>query len=252
MSISDMLWDLARDLDSATQTYLVPDLSGLLKLKTITDLTKAELNFIIYCPSITIHQLSTLRRNSRHPDARKARRIFRELKQLIRSRNQKIKLQTDIEESHVEAKSHGPQSPADRVIHAALFLRQSGKAVKIISNNQSFKDKARSSGLDILHHQHDLEVSDEPVEVQQPILEETPMTDLELRQRIEQLWIELDFTGEPEATPGQLVNESLDVAVKFARASGTKRKMVKTILSDEYSFGQPASRRSRHEVHQNM
>ena len=38
-----MLWDLARDLDSATQTYLVPDLSGLLKLKTITDLTRQEL-----------------------------------------------------------------------------------------------------------------------------------------------------------------------------------------------------------------
>ena len=69
---------------------------------------------------------------------------------------------------------------------------------------------------------------------------------------IEQLWIELDFTDEPEATPGQLVNESLDVAVKFARASGTKRKMVKTILSDQYSFGQHASRRPRHQMHQNM
>ena len=66
------------------------------------------------------------------------------------------------------------------------------------------------------------------------------------------MWIELDFTNEPEATPGQLVNESLDVAVKFARASGTKRKMVKTILSDDYSFGQPASRRPRQEVAQNM
>ena len=182
LSISDILWDLERDLDSATQTYLVPDLSGLLKLNRITDLTKDELNFIIYCPSITIHQLSILRRNSRHPDSRKSRAIFRELKQLIRNRNPKVKLQSDIEESHVHATSPGPQTPADRVIHAALFLRQSGKAVKIISNNQSFKDKARSSGLEILHHQRDLEVSDEPVEVQQPILEETPMTDLELRQ----------------------------------------------------------------------
>ena len=182
MSISDMLWDLARDLDSATQTYLVPDLSGLLKLKTISDLTRQDLNFILYIPSITTHQLSTLKRNPRQPNSRKARAIFRELKQLIRSRNQKIKLQTDIEESHIEATSAGPQTPADRVIHAALFLRQSGKAVKIISNNQSFKDKARSSGLEILHHQRDLEVSDEPVDVQQPVLEEAPMTDLELRQ----------------------------------------------------------------------
>ena len=182
MSISDMLWDLERDLDSATQTYLVPDLSGLLKLKTISDLTRQDLNFILYIPSITIHQLSTLKRNPRQPNSRKARAIFRELKQLIRNRNPKIKLQTDIEESHIEATSAGPQTPADRVIHAALFLRQSGKAVKIISNNQSFKDKARSSGLEILHHRHDLEVSDEPVEVQHPILEETPMTDLELRQ----------------------------------------------------------------------
>jgi len=178
----DMLWDLERDLDSATQTYLVPDLSGLLKLKTITDLTRQDLNFILYIPSITTHQLSTLKRNPRQPNSRKARAIFRELKQLIRNRNQKIKLQTDIEESHIEATSHGPQTPADRVIHAALFLRQSGKAVKIISNNQSFKDKARSSGLEILHHNRDLEVSDEPVDVQQHIQEETPMTDLELRQ----------------------------------------------------------------------
>jgi len=178
----DMLWDLVRDLDSATQTYLVPDLSGLLKLKTITDLTRQDLNFILYIPSITTHQLSTLKRNPRQPNSRKARAIFRELKQLIRNRNQKIKLQTDIEESHIEATSHGPQTPADRVIHAALFLRQSGKAVKIISNNQSFKDKARSSGLEILHHNRDLEVSDEPVDVQQHIQEETPMTDLELRQ----------------------------------------------------------------------
>jgi len=182
MSISDMLWDLARDLDSATQTYLVPDLSGLLNLKTISDLTRQDLNFILYIPSITTHQLSTLKRNPRQPNSRKARAIFRELKQLIRNRNQKIKLQTDIEESHIEATSHGPQTPADRVIHAALFLRQSGKAVKIISNNQSFKDKARSSGLEILHHNRDLEVSDEPVDVQQHIQEETPMTDLELRQ----------------------------------------------------------------------
>ena len=66
------------------------------------------------------------------------------------------------------------------------------------------------------------------------------------------MWIELDFTNEPEATPSQLVNESLDIAVKFARASGTKRKMVKTILSDEYNLGQPASRRWRQEVHQNI
>ena len=62
------------------------------------------------------------------------------------------------------------------------------------------------------------------------------------------MWIELDFTDEPEATPGQLVNESLDVAVKFSRASGRKRKMVKTILSDEYNIGQPASRRLRQEI----
>ena len=137
---------------------------------------------LLYIPSITIHQLSTLKRNARQQDSRKARRIFRELKQLIRNRSPKIKLQTDIEESHVEATSAGPQTPADRVIHAALFLRQSGKAVKIISNNQSFIDKARSSGLEILHLQRDLQVSDEPVEVQQPILEEAPMTDLELRQ----------------------------------------------------------------------
>ena len=66
------------------------------------------------------------------------------------------------------------------------------------------------------------------------------------------MWIELDFTDGPEATPGQLVNESLDVAVKFARASGTKRKMVKTILSDEYNIGQPTSRRSRQQIHQNI
>ena len=177
-----MLWDLERDLDSATQTYIVPDLSGLLKLKTVTDLTRQELNLILYIPSITTHQLSTLKRNPRQRNSRKARAIFRELKQLIRSRNQKIKLQTDIEETHIQATRAGPQTPNDRVIHAALFLKQGGKAVKIISNNQSFIDKARSSGLEILHHHRDLEVSDEPVEVQHPILEETPMTDLELRQ----------------------------------------------------------------------
>ena len=55
---------------------------------------------------------------------------------------------------------------------------------------------------------------------------------------IEQLWVELDFSEEPDPAPDQLVNESLEVAVRFANTSDIKRKMIRRILSEDIQFGE--------------
>ena len=55
---------------------------------------------------------------------------------------------------------------------------------------------------------------------------------------IEQLWVELDFSEESDPTPEQLGNESLEVAVRFANTSGTKRRMIRRILSEDFQLGE--------------
>ena len=175
---SSILWNLEADLDTLTQTYLVPDWSGFLKLESLATLTTPESNLILYFPRITLHKLKGIRRQ---PGSRgqKARALISEIKQLIRNRNRKILIQSTIEEDHITSNANGNTlTSEDQVISSAIFLRQSGKSVKVMTNSQSMKNKVQSSSNDLeLFQPQDLDIPHEPQNV-----ENAGLTDVELGQ----------------------------------------------------------------------
>ena len=171
------MWNLEADLDVLTQTYLVPDWSGLLRLENLATLTTPESNLILYFPRITLYKLKAFRRQ---PGSRgqKAQALLRELKELIRSRNRKILIQSTIEEDHITSNSNpNALTSGDRVVASAIFLKQSGKCVKVMTNSQSMKNRIQSSiNLELFQPQA-LDIPQEPQNV-----ENAGLTDVELRQ----------------------------------------------------------------------
>ena len=169
--------NLEADLDVLTQTYLVPDWSGLLRLENLATLTTPESNLILYFPRITLYKLKAFRRQ---PGSRgqKAQALLRELKELIRSRNRKILIQSTIEEDHITSNANGNTlTSGDRVVASAIFLKQSGKSVKVMTNSQSLKNKVQSINDLELFQPQDIEHPNEPQNV-----ENVNLTDVELRQ----------------------------------------------------------------------
>ena len=164
---SSILWNLEADLDILTQTYLVPDFSGLLRLDNLSHLTTPEYNYIFYFPRITLNELKVFR-SQPGPRRQKARTLLRELKQLIRSRQRKVLIQSTIEEDYITSNANSNAlTSEDQVISSAIFMRQSGKSVKVMTNSQSMKNKVQSSSNDLeLFQPQDLDIPHEPQNVE--------------------------------------------------------------------------------------